>query len=124
MMPITKPRRLRCEAHRRFVASIPCVVCWKGLIPVRERFDRGAVSQAAHVGFAQPTARGLKVSDEFVVPLCPTHHDPNSRWSVHHLGDERAWWREHGLDPLKIAAELWAASVAARRVNRKLLEAA
>jgi hypothetical protein len=49
---------------------------------------------------------GLKVSDEFTVPLCNAHHD-----SVHRTGEERAWWARHGiLDPLKFAARLWAAS--------------
>lgn len=121
---IANPRRLRCEAHRRFVATIPCVVCRNGLIPEREWFDRGAVSQAAHIGFAQPSARGLKVSDEFVVPLCPAHHDPRSRVSVHFWGDERGWWQVARIDPLPIAAILWAASIAARRVNQKILKEA
>ncbi len=49
---------------------------------------------------------GLKVSDEYTVPLCNIHHD-----SLHQTGDERAWWARHGiLEPLKIAARLWAAS--------------
>ena len=48
----------------------------------------------------------LKVSDEFTLPLCNTHHD-----SLHRTGDERAWWARHRtIDPLKIAARLWTAS--------------
>ena len=40
----------------------------------------------------------LKVSDEFTLPLCNTHHD-----AVHKTGDERAWWARHGIiDPLEI----------------------
>ena len=55
--------------------------------------------------FAQPRALGLKVSDEFTVPLCNGHHD-----SLHNTGDERAWWARHGiLDPLQMANRLWAA---------------
>jgi hypothetical protein len=45
---------------------------------------------------------GLKVSDEFVVPLCAVHHREN-----HATGDERRWWHERNLDPLAIAGELW-----------------
>jgi hypothetical protein len=49
---------------------------------------------------------GLKVSDEFTVPLCAGHHD-----AVHKTGDERAWWARHGIiEPLKFAERLWAAS--------------
>ncbi len=48
----------------------------------------------------------LKVSDEFTLPLCNVHHD-----QLHRAGDERAWWARNGfIDPLKIAARLWAAS--------------
>ena len=48
----------------------------------------------------------MKVSDEFTVPLCAGHHD-----ALHKTGDEQAWWARHGIiDPLKIAARLWAAS--------------
>ena len=89
-----KDQRLRDKAHLAFVASQPCLVC--GRRP----------SHAHHLRFAQPRAMGLKVSDEFVVPLCNGHHD-----ELHKTGDERAWWARHGiLEPLKYAARLWAAS--------------
>ena len=91
---IPKDKRLRDKAHLAFVASQPCLVC--GRRP----------AQAHHLRFAQQRALGLKVSDEFTVPLCNGHHD-----SLHQTGDERAWWARHGiLDPLKFAARLWAAS--------------
>jgi hypothetical protein len=93
-LAIPKDKRLRDKAHLAFVASQPCLVC--GRRP----------AQAHHLRFAQQRALGLKVSDEFTVPLCNGHHD-----SLHHTGDERAWWARHGiLDPLKMAARLWAAS--------------
>jgi hypothetical protein len=44
----------------------------------------------------------LKVSDEFTVPLCASHHREN-----HTTGDERRWWQDRGLDPLAIAGDLW-----------------
>ena len=89
-----KEKRLRDKAHLAFVAHQPCLVC--GRRP----------AQAHHIRFAQPRALGLKVSDEFTVPLCSGHHD-----SLHNTGDERAWWARHGiLDPLKLAARLWVAS--------------
>jgi Rad52/22 family double-strand break repair protein len=91
---IPKEKRLRDRAHLAFVASEPCLVC--GRRP----------AQAHHLRFAQSRAMGLKVSDEFTVPLCNTHHD-----ELHRVGDERAWWARNGiLEPLKYAARLWAAS--------------
>jgi hypothetical protein len=45
---------------------------------------------------------GRKGSDEFAVPLCRSHHR-----AVHRAGDERAWWRTAGVDPLEAARRLW-----------------
>jgi hypothetical protein len=47
-------------------------------------------------------AMGLKVSDEFTVPLCRTHHR-----EIHRYGDEPAWWNKRDLDPLNAASNLW-----------------
>src|ERR1035437_3071562 len=58
VLTIAEPKRLRDKAHLRFVASQPCLVC--GRQP----------SDPHHLRFAQPRALGLKVSDEFTVPLC------------------------------------------------------
>jgi len=91
---IPKEQRIRDRDHLAFVASQPCLVC--GRRP----------AQAHHLRFAQPRGMGLKVSDEFTLPLCNTHHD-----AVHRTGDERAWWARHGIiEPLKYADRLWAAS--------------
>jgi len=43
--------------------------------------------QTHHLKFAQPRTLGPKVSDEFTVPLCRSHHE-----SLHRQGDEGAWW--------------------------------
>jgi hypothetical protein len=76
---IPKEKRIRDKAHLAFVAKEPCLVCGRKL------------AQAHHIRFAQPRALGLKVSDEFTVPLCNGHHD-----SLHRTGDERAWWARNG----------------------------
>ena len=47
----------------------------------------------------------IKVSDEFTVPLCAIHHTEN-----HGNGDERRWWEERKVDPLKVAEQLWSQS--------------
>jgi hypothetical protein len=46
---------------------------------------------------------GRKVSDKFAVPICRLHHR-----ELHRRGNERAWWQIQGIDPLVVAATLWA----------------
>ena len=83
-------KRIRSKEHLRFVAQQPCLIC--GRKP----------SQAHHVRYAQQRGLALKVSDEFAVPLCATHHSEN-----HRTGDEKGWWGEKKIDPLKVARDLW-----------------
>ena len=92
-LAIPEVKRIRSKDHLRFVARQPCVIC--GRMP----------THAHHVRYAQPRGLALKVSDEFTVPLCATHHGQN-----HTTGDKRRWWHERKIDPLLIAAELWAKS--------------
>jgi hypothetical protein len=55
-----------------------------------------------HLRFAQPRGFGLKVSDEFTVPLCRGHHR-----QLHQAGNEFAWWESLQIDALGIAKDLW-----------------
>jgi hypothetical protein len=90
VLAVPKPRRHRNKAHLRFVAKQACLIC--GRKP----------SDPHHLGFTQPRALGRKVSDEFTVPLCRGHHR-----EAHRARNERAWWKQTGLDPMKIARFLW-----------------
>ena len=90
VLAIAEPKRLRDKAHLKFVASQPCLIC--GRQP----------SDPHHLRFAQPRAIGLKVSDEFTVPLCRGHHR-----QLHQAGNEVGWWGNFNLKPLEIAKGLW-----------------
>jgi hypothetical protein len=90
ILTVAAPRRYRNREHLRYVAHQACLLC--GRKP----------SDPHHLGFTQPRALGRKVSDEFAVPLCRGHHR-----AVHRSRDERAWWRQAGIDPIKIARRLW-----------------
>jgi hypothetical protein len=85
-----KTIRLRDKDHRKFVSTLPCVVCGR------------SPADAHHLRFAQPRALGRKVSDEFTVPVCRLHHR-----ELHRQGDEAAWWKSIKIDPLPIAHRLW-----------------
>jgi len=90
VLTISEPKRIRSKEHLRHVAQQPCLICGR------------SPSHAHHIRFAQSKGLGLKVSDEFTVPLCAIHHQQN-----HATGNERLWWQEHQIDPLAVALRLW-----------------
>jgi hypothetical protein len=90
VLAFPEPRRLRDKDHLKFVSTQRCLIC------ERQPAD------AHHIRFAQLRALGRKVSDEFTVPLCRTHHR-----EIHRCSDEAAWWNKHHLDPLIVASTLW-----------------
>jgi ERF superfamily len=90
VLSIPEPRRLRDKVHIKYVSKRPCLIC--GRQP----------SDPHHLRFAQQPALGRKVSDEFIVPLCRTHHR-----EVHRSSNEVAWWKQSGIDALEAAHKLW-----------------
>jgi hypothetical protein len=90
VLPLPETRRIRDKVHTKWVSKRPCLIC--GRQP----------ADPHHLRFAQPRALGRKVSDEFVVPLCRTHHR-----EVHRSSDEAGWWKQAGIDALACAEKLW-----------------
>jgi DNA recombination protein Rad52 len=91
-LAIRTTRRLRDKDHLRQVGALPCLIC------------QAVPSHPHHLTFAQRRGLALKVSDEFVVPLCVLHHN-----DMHRCGAETLWWKRLGIEPLIIARELGAA---------------
>jgi hypothetical protein len=90
VLALPEPRRVRDREHVRCVAKQPCLIC--GRQP----------SDAHHLRFVQSRALSRKVSDEFTVPLCRTHHR-----ELHNCGDEVAWWQKAGISAAAMARTLW-----------------
>jgi hypothetical protein len=90
VLALPAPRRYRDQDHLRYIAKQPCLIC--GRKP----------SDPHHLRYLQPRALGRKASDEYVVPLCRIHHR-----LVHRVGNESAWWKDAGIDPVKVARKLW-----------------
>ncbi len=90
VLGLATPRRYRNREHLRYVAQQACLICGR------------KQSDPHHLRYLQPRAFGRKVSDEFAVPLCRSHHR-----AVHRAGDEQAWWNAAGIDPVKVARQLW-----------------
>jgi hypothetical protein len=101
LLAVSAPRRYRDREHLRYVTLQPCLLCAR------------KPSDAHHLRFVQPRAFARKASDEFAVPLCRIHHR-----AAHRAGDERAWWKVAGIDPLKFARKLWKDTRANRGENR------
>jgi len=89
VLTIAEPKRIRDKANLKLVASQACLVCG------RQPCD------PHRLRFAQPGAIGMKVSDEFTVPLCRGYHQ-----QLHQAGSEGAWWKDRGIDALEVAKEL------------------
>ena len=91
--PISKiafrSKRVRSKAYIKTLQGKPCLVCKQE-------------AEAHHVRFAEPSAMGTKVGDNWCVPLCHTCH-----MQLHAFGDERTWWDLQGIDPLKWAKKSW-----------------
>ena len=85
-LALPEPKRHRNKEHLRFVAQQACLIC--GRKP----------SDPHHLRFTQPRALGRKVSDEFAVPLCRSHHR-----ALHRVGNEVGWWKAAGIDPVRVA---------------------
>src|SRR5262249_15987375 len=90
ILTVAAPRRYRSREHLRYVMQQPCLLCAR------------KPSDPHHLRYMQPRALGRKASDEFTVPLCRVHHR-----AAHRAGDERAWWKAAGIDPMKFARRLW-----------------
>ena len=89
-----KPNPRRAVAHLAFVRSIGiCIGC-----------GAECQCQAMHVRNNTDGGTGLKPSDRFSLPGCPTCHARQ-----HRIG-ELTFWGELGIDPLDAACRLWTVS--------------
>lgn len=83
--------------HSGFIRSLPCAICQNNI-----------ETQWAHVRFADAraakpiTGMGTRSGDAWTLPLCNRHHEEQ-----HKRGDERAFWREHNIDPIFLCLALW-----------------
>lgn len=65
------PHRVRSDKHKRFINSLSCAVC-----------HAPPPSECAHISAAGGKGMGLKVSDEYTIPLCHTCHH-----TAHQIGE-------------------------------------
>ena len=91
--------RERNEAHLAYIRKLPSVVSGK-------RFN----IEACHIRYSDAGTHklnpgvGRKPHDRYTVPLCADEH------RTQHGMNERAFWEMHKINPVSIAAQLWAVS--------------
>ncbi len=86
-----KEKKVRDEAHRKFIATLPCLVS-----RVHGR------TQCAHIRSGTGGGMGIKPSDEFCVPLSVEEHAKQ-----HRIGESK-YWGEHLPNAIAIAKALYA----------------
>ena len=89
-MGVREPDRIVCPGHLKWVRGHECVF--------KFGMCEGKI-EAAHVRMGTDGGMGMKPSDCYAVPLCERHHRRQ-----HQIGEESFW---RGVDPIKIAADLW-----------------
>ena len=93
-----RPREISRE-HKHALAQCPCVVC-----------GAAGPSHVAHVRLSdaslgvEQAGMAAKPTDRYALPLCPDHHQ-NGPDAEHRVGTVK-FWRDLGIDPLRLAAEL------------------
>lgn len=102
------PPPKRNKKHRQFIASLPCISC-----------GRPGPNQCAHVRLGWYRGGG-RPGDDRTVPLCAERLGTmgcHGRQHAYVTGNpglpesaEESWWMLQGIDPLAIAARLWAVS--------------
>ena len=96
-----KRPRQKSPVHLDWLRTLPCVVT-------------GQQAEAAHIRFGswqhgkRETGMGERPDDKWCVPLSPEEHRLGNR--SQHTMSERRYWNEKGIDPVIIAALLWAVS--------------
>ena len=67
---MTSPYKIRDKKYLSIVRGKPCLICKKE-------------GEAHHVMYAEPRGAGLKVGDNWVVPICHEHY-----MDIHHYGND------------------------------------
>ena len=91
--------RVHARDHLKFIRGLPCLITGR-----RSNVDAAHVRYPDHRFGKRATGIGEKPDDRWAVPLGRALHDQQ------HGGNERAFWQGFGIDPVAIAAALWACS--------------
>jgi hypothetical protein len=92
-------KRGRDPRHLELIRQAYCLAC-----PSWDTCDAAHVRYHDMAAGKEQTGIGRKPDDRWVVPLCHRCH------MTQHSRGERIWWQEKGIDPVRVARLLYAAS--------------
>lgn len=95
---------IRSPSHLKWVRGHECVLKAKKFDVHGYPMNCDGKTEAAHIRNGTDGGVGLKPGDNFVVPLCESHH------AAQHRMGEITFWCRVGLKPLEIADALWRTS--------------
>lgn len=108
--PARERGRQEDPEHLDLIRDLPCLA--SGAFPsVRRRNDAAHVRYSS-AAFVKAGAIGAKPDDRWTVPLAPDVHQGNR--DAQHSNGEEWWWEERGINPLRVADQLYAVSTALR----------
>lgn len=96
--PGKETRRIEDPAHLAFIRSLPSII--SGKMPCEACHIRAG--SAVHR--KKQTGMGQKPDDCWTLPMTPEEHREQ------HAMNETDFWRQHGIDPFAVAAQLYARS--------------
>ncbi len=95
----SKRPRQESQAQLKFIRSLPCLICG-----TRKNVQAAHIRAPSVAYGKRATGAGEKSSAVWTLPLCAEDHHRQ------HQGNEMAFWNLYGIDPLKIALALFAAT--------------
>ncbi|CAD7023310.1 hypothetical protein REJC140_00163 [Pseudorhizobium endolithicum] len=104
-------KRITDDRHLAFIRTLPSVL--SGVYGC----------EACHIRYGDPmyrkkhTGKAQKPDDAWTIPLTPDEHRDQ------HASNEREWWLAQGIDPLRIALQLYAVTGNTEAATKIILEA-
>lgn len=109
--PARERGRQEDPEHLDLVRDLPCLAT--GALPTAGRRNEAAHVRYSSAAFGKTNpGGGAKPDDRWAVPLAPQVHQGNRE--AQHANGEEWWWEERGINPLRVADQLYAVSSALR----------
>jgi len=97
-------------AHLDLIRDLPCLAT--GALPTIARRNDAAHIRYSSALYGKASSTGAKPDDGWTVPLAPGVHQGGK--DAQHSNGEEFWWEQIGINPLRVADQLYTASTILR----------